>query len=103
MLDRDSGDITNVPARGIFIEPHVWLGERSAVLKDVTVGAFARVGFGSVVTRDLPRYAVAQGVPATWRVDSTRYWAWDATESGRARAAHFLERFPPEDDLPAGY
>lgn len=95
VLDRDSGDITNAPARGILIEPHAWLGERSAVLKDVTIGAFARVGFGSVVTRDLPRYAIAQGVPATYRVDSTRHWAWDATDAGRARAAAFLERFPP--------
>jgi len=101
VLDRASGEITNVPARGILVEPHAWLGERSAILKDVTIGAFARVGFGSVVTRDLPRYAVAQGVPATFRVDSTRYWAWDATETGRARAAAFLERFPPEDDVPA--
>jgi acetyltransferase-like isoleucine patch superfamily enzyme len=102
VLERVSGEISNVPARGILIEPHAWLGERSAVLKDVTIGAFARVGFGSVVTRDLPRYAVAQGVPATFRVDSSRYWAWDATATGRARAAEFLERFPPEDDVPAG-
>ncbi|KGE04733.1 acyltransferase [Pseudohaliea rubra] len=97
VLDHSNGDVMNTPARGILLEPHAWLGERSAVLKDVTVGAFARVAFGSVVTRDLPRYAVAQGVPATFRVDGNRYWAWDATAAGRARAAAFLERFPPED------
>ncbi|MHA7816234.1 MAG: acyltransferase [Pseudohaliea sp.] len=95
VLDCDSGEITNAPARGILIEPHAWLGERSAVLKDVTIGAFARVGFGSVVTGNLPRCAVARGIPATFRVDSTRYWAWDGSETGRARAAAFLARFPP--------
>jgi len=97
VLDRASGEVVNVPSRSLLIEPHAWLGERSAVLKGVTIGAFARIAFGSVVTRNLPRYAVAQGAPASYRVDSRRYWAWDATAAGRARATAFLERFPPEE------
>lgn len=97
VMDRDTGAIVNVPGSGILIEPHAWLGERSAVLKDVTVGAFARIAFGSVVTRDVPRYAVAQGIPAKSEVRADRYWAWDASETGRARAEHFLARFPARD------
>jgi acetyltransferase-like isoleucine patch superfamily enzyme len=97
VLRRVDGAVTNAPRRDLLIEPHAWLGERCAVLKDVTVGAFARIAYGSVVTRDVPRYAVARGVPARSEVQADRYWAWDETAAGRARAADFLARFPAAD------
>jgi acetyltransferase-like isoleucine patch superfamily enzyme len=42
----------------------VWLGAGVAVLGGVTIGDGCVVAAGSVVTRDLPPYAVAVGVPA---------------------------------------
>jgi acetyltransferase-like isoleucine patch superfamily enzyme len=42
----------------------VWLGAGVKVLAGVTIGHDAVVGAGSVVTRDVPPYAVAAGVPA---------------------------------------
>ena len=41
-----------------------WLGSSVVVLGGVTVGDGAVVGAGAVVTRDIPRYSIAVGVPA---------------------------------------
>jgi maltose O-acetyltransferase len=54
-------DTTGEP---IVIEDRVWLGNRSIVLKGVTVGHDAVVAAGSVVTRDVPPRTVVAGVPA---------------------------------------
>ena len=41
-----------------------YLGLRSTILAGVTVGEYAIVGAGSVVTADVPPYAMVAGVPA---------------------------------------
>ena len=41
-----------------------YLGLRSTILAGVTVGEFAIVGAGSVVTSDVPPYTMVAGVPA---------------------------------------
>jgi acetyltransferase-like isoleucine patch superfamily enzyme len=51
-------------AGNIVLEDDVWLGLGVAVLEGVRVGKGAVVGAGAVVTKDLPAYAVAVGVPA---------------------------------------
>lgn len=48
----------------IILEDRVWLGNRSIVLKGVTVGHDAVVAAGSVVTKDVPPRTVVAGVPA---------------------------------------
>ncbi len=48
----------------IVLEDRVWLGNRSIVLKGVTIGHDAVVAAGSVVTRDVPPRTVVAGVPA---------------------------------------
>jgi acetyltransferase-like isoleucine patch superfamily enzyme len=42
----------------------VWLGVGVKVLGGVTIGDGCVVGAGAVVTRDLPAYSIAMGVPA---------------------------------------
>jgi acetyltransferase-like isoleucine patch superfamily enzyme len=49
---------------GIRIEDNAWLGARVTVLDGVTIGRDAIVGAGAVVTKDVPAFAVAIGVPA---------------------------------------
>ena len=49
---------------GITIEDDVWIGANTTILKGVTVGRGAVVAAGSVVTRSVPAFHVAAGVPA---------------------------------------
>ena len=49
---------------GIKIEDDVWLGVGAIVLDGVTIGKGSVIGAGAVVTRDVPPYSVAVGVPA---------------------------------------
>lgn len=48
----------------------VWLGAGVTVLGGVTIGDGCVVGAGAVVTKDLPPYSIAMGVPA--KVVNTR-------------------------------
>lgn len=48
----------------VILEPRVWLGNRSIVLKGVTVGHDAVVAAGSVVTKDVAPRTVVAGNPA---------------------------------------
>lgn len=48
----------------IIIEDDAWIGAGSVVLQGLTIGKGAIVGAGSVVTRDVPPYAIAIGNPA---------------------------------------
>jgi acetyltransferase-like isoleucine patch superfamily enzyme len=54
----------NEPIGIVHIEPHVWIGEQVSILKSVTIGACSIIALGSVVTRDIPRFSIASGVPA---------------------------------------
>ncbi len=48
----------------IVIGHGVWLGAKVTVLKGVTIGDGAIIGANAVVTRDIPPFAIAVGVPA---------------------------------------
>ena len=51
-------------ANRITLKEDVWVGVRAVILGGVTIGRGAIIGAGAVVTRDIPEYAVAVGVPA---------------------------------------
>ena len=51
-------------SRGIAVGPNGWFGAGAIVLDGTKVGANAIVGAGAVVTKDVPDYAVAVGMPA---------------------------------------
>ena len=48
----------------IIIGNHVWIGANVTVVSGVTIGDWAVVGAGAVVTRDVPPGSVVGGVPA---------------------------------------
>lgn len=48
----------------VVIEDNVWIGERSTILKGVTIGRGSIIGCDSVVTKSIPPYSVACGNPA---------------------------------------
>jgi carbonic anhydrase/acetyltransferase-like protein (isoleucine patch superfamily) len=49
---------------GVTIEDDVWVGCNAAIMPGVRVGKGAVVAAGSVVSRDVPEYAIVGGVPA---------------------------------------
>lgn len=51
-------------AKPITIEDDVWIGGRVNIMAGVTIGKGSVIGAGSVVTKDIPPYSVAVGVPA---------------------------------------
>lgn len=48
---------------GVEIEDDVWLGSGVKINKGVTIGKGSVIGSGSVVTKDIPPYSIAVGVP----------------------------------------
>ncbi len=48
----------------VVIGNDVWIGMNAMILSGVTIGDGAIVAAGSVVTKDVPAYAIAAGVPA---------------------------------------
>ena len=48
----------------VSIGDHAFIGTRAILLPGVTVGKGGAVGAGSVVTRDVPDYAIVAGCPA---------------------------------------
>ena len=48
----------------VKIGNNVWIGERACILAGVTICDGAIIGAGAVVTKDVPPFCVAAGVPA---------------------------------------
>ncbi|SCM66073.1 hypothetical protein KARMA_0245 [Donghicola eburneus] len=48
----------------VVIGDDVWLGARALVMPGVTIGDGAIIAAGAVVTKDIPAFAIAAGVPA---------------------------------------
>jgi len=42
----------------------VWIGSKATILQGVTIGNGAIIAAGSVVTKDVPAYAIVAGIPA---------------------------------------
>lgn len=74
----------------------VWIGSGAVVRGGVTVGDGAVIGAGAVVTRDVPPYAIAAGVPAKVikhrfgeekirKLLELKWWDWGDEEMRRNR------------------
>lgn len=51
-------------SKTIIIEDNVWLGNRVIIIGNITIGEGAIVAAGSVVCKDVPKYAIVGGNPA---------------------------------------
>jgi acetyltransferase-like isoleucine patch superfamily enzyme len=48
----------------VVIQDNVWIGESVSVLPGVTIGKGSIIGANSVVSKDIPDYTIAVGIPA---------------------------------------
>lgn len=70
--DADHGsELTEIPMRNqgmiaspVWIGDDVWIGRGVAILKGVTIGQGSIIGANAVVTKDIPEYSIAVGIPA---------------------------------------
>ena len=53
-----------ITCQPVIIKEGAWIGAGAAIMKGVTIGKYAIVGANSVVTKDVPDYAIVVGVPA---------------------------------------
>jgi phosphonate metabolism protein (transferase hexapeptide repeat family) len=71
----------------IMIGHDTWIGHGAVIMPGVTVGNGAVIGSNAVVTRDVPPYAIAVGVPAkvikqrysdetVQRMEKLAWWDW---------------------------
>lgn len=65
MLANDLYPVNHDNLKGPIIRKGARLGINATVLPGVTIGEYSLIGAGSVVTKDVPLYAVACGNPAT--------------------------------------
>ena len=58
-------DEQGVATKPVIIEDDVWIGTNAVILPGVTIGHHSVVAAGAVVTKNVPPYSVAAGIPAT--------------------------------------
>lgn len=112
-VQRKIGAVELDVAKGeVNIGNNVWIGDGAMILTGVNIGNGAVIGGGAVVTRDVPDFGVAAGVPATFRrlrfapgicaqLNELSWWNW-APERIARNVDFFdvdLTRFDPDDRL----
>lgn len=62
--NHDPYDRMILPCKPILIKKGAWIGANVVILRGISIGKHSIVGAGSVVTKDVPDYAVVVGNPA---------------------------------------
>lgn len=62
--DKDEHDKNSEFDKDVIIEEDVWCGANVTILKGVVIGRGAVIAAGSVVTKSIPPYTIAGGIPA---------------------------------------
>ena len=72
----------------------VWIGARVIIKHGVNIGRGSVIGFGSVVTSDVPPYSIVGGVPA-------KFIRYRFNQSEQIKHDRFLEKTPEEGIFPS--
>lgn len=62
--NHDPYDRMVLTCKPVWIKDYAWIGAGATILSGVSIGRYAIIGAGSVVTKDVPDYGVAVGNPA---------------------------------------
>ncbi|MFC4348829.1 CatB-related O-acetyltransferase [Kordiimonas lipolytica] len=98
-LSQESNDFDSKP-EDTFIGDDVWIGAHVLVPGGIKIGTGAIVAAGSVVTKDVPPYAIVGGNPARvikYRVDEelieplleSKWWEYDVFSAGKREQIDF--------------
>lgn len=91
--DAETMQQINKPKSFVLIEPHVWVGQNTMVLKDVHVGACSIIGAGATVTKSAKRFSKIYGSPAKSEVDKTIFWSRSYTDEAKDMACFFYNKY----------
>lgn len=80
----------------VTIGTDVWIGAAAVILSGVHIGSFAIVAAGSVVTNDIPEFAVVAGNPA--RKIADRFASSEQRESHRTQIDRMLAQLPQQTE-----
>ena len=87
-IDKDKKDLIDQKKNEkVYIGNDVWIGQNVTLLPSVKIGNGAVIGAGSVVTKDVPSYAIVAGVPAKvikyrfdnsiiQKLEQSKWWEW---------------------------
>jgi acetyltransferase-like isoleucine patch superfamily enzyme len=81
---REQEQLGAMPERPVRIQDDCWLGVNAVVCPGVTIGKGSVIGANAVVTKDVPPYSVAAGVPATVVGQRLQWCPPHSIESDRA-------------------
>jgi len=110
LLPDQYGFIEGHPASkgDIVIGNDVWIGNDVKIMSGVKIGDGASIGAGAIVTKDVPPYAIAAGVPAEVKkyrfapgvitiLQKMRWWDWPLERIAEAvpllQSGHWQELF----------
>lgn len=100
----------------VVIGNDVWIGNNVMIMSGVTIGDGASIAAGAVVTKDVPPYAIAAGVPAVVKryrfppgvrtiLLKMRWWDWPLEKIAEAvpllqsgKWVEFFDKYYEEED-----
>jgi acetyltransferase-like isoleucine patch superfamily enzyme len=91
IFSHSKGNLSSYSKGDILIKNDVWICANSTIIDGITIGNGAVVAAGSVVTKDVPPYAVVGGNPAKIikyrfskeiidEIEKTKFWDMDIKE-----------------------
>ena len=83
-----------------LIKKGVTLGANCTIICGVTIGAFAFIGAGAVISKDVPSYALMVGVPAKqigWMSEFGEQLRLELTGDGEVRCSHTHDLYVLKD------
>jgi acetyltransferase-like isoleucine patch superfamily enzyme len=92
----------------VKIGAYTYIGAHAIVLPGVTIGRGCLVGAGSLITKDVPDYAIVTGNPARLRgstidLDRRAFYSWDHSETYYDKGAlEIIKSHRPADRRPEG-
>lgn len=89
-----SKDLSKGLDKDVIIEEDVWFGLNVTVMPGVTIGRGASIGAGAVVTKSIPPYCIAVGIPAK---PIKFYWTIDEIIEHESKLYPESERFSREE------